>query len=203
MYWILRPIVYAFMLIFYPRKIYGKENLPEGGHIVVCNHLGKADVLFVGSIYKKRIYFLAKKELVKKKLFGKIVRILGGIPVDRGGYDIECIKESLKVLKGGDVLAIFPEGTRNKVNNELQPLKPGAGMLAFKAKVPIVPVIIDKKAHVFRKAKLLIGKPLYLDEYYGRKLDAELHEEINEKVRNSMLETQKELRDMLESKKKK
>ena len=107
------------------------------------------------------------------------------------------------MLKGGDVLAIFPEGTRNKVNNELQPLKPGAGMLAFKAKVPIVPVIIDKKAHVFRKAKLLIGKPLYLDEYYGRKLDAELHEEINEKVRNSMLETQKELRAMLESKKKK
>ncbi len=202
MYYILRPLLYAFMLLFYPRKIYGKENLPKGNHIVVCNHFGKIDVFFVGSIYKKRIYFLAKKELMQKKFFGKIIRTLGGIPVDRGGYDIECIKDSLKVLKGGDVLAIFPEGTRNRVNEELQELKPGAGMLAFKAKVPVVPVIINKKPKIFRKAKLLIGKPLYLDEYYGKKLDSELHEEINEKVRQSMLETQHELKEMLEKKKK-
>ena len=201
MYRFLRTILYGFFYIFYPRKIYGKENLPEGGHVVVANHLAKTDVWYVGAIYKKKIYFVAKKELVKKKLFGRIIRTLGGIPVDREGYDIECIKESLKVLKGGDVLAIFPEGTRNKKNTELQPLKPGAGMLAFKAKVPVVPVIIDRKARIFRRTNVLIGKPLYLDEYYGRRLDSELHDEINEKIRNSMLETQMQLCEMTKKKK--
>lgn len=200
MYRFLRTILYGFFYIFYPRKIYGKENLPEGGHVVVANHLAKTDVWYVGGIYKKKIYFVAKKELVKKKIFGRIIRTLGGIPVDREGYDIECIKESLKVLKGGDVLAIFPEGTRNKKNTELQPLKPGAGMLAFKAKVPVVPVIIDKKARIFRRTNVLIGKPLYLDEYYGRRLDSELHDEINEKIRKSMLETQRELCEMTKKK---
>ncbi len=200
-YKIIRPFLMVFMLLFYPRKIYGKENLPEGKQVIVCNHFGKIDIFFVGSIYKGKTYFLSKKELFENKLFAKIIRSLGGIPVKRDNVDLECIKTGLKVLKENNRLAIFPEGKRNFNNCELQELKAGAGMFAFKAKCPIVPIIIDKKAKVFRKANLLIGKPLLLDEYFDKPFNSELNEEINDKIRISMLETQLELRSFLESKK--
>ncbi|MBP5308654.1 MAG: 1-acyl-sn-glycerol-3-phosphate acyltransferase [Clostridia bacterium] len=200
-YKIIRPFLMLFMLIFYPRKIFGKENIPKENHVVVCNHFGKIDVFFIGSMYKGKTYFLAKHELLDKKLHNKIIRSLGGIPVQRDGVDLDCIREGLKVLKEGNRLAIFPEGKRNFTDTELQPLKPGSGMFAFKAKVPILPVIMEKKAHVFRRAKLLVGKPLYLNEYFGRPYNTELSEELNEKIREAMLATQAELRSLLAEKK--
>ena len=203
-YKIVRPILMLFMLIFYPRKIYGKENLPENKDrlVIVCNHFGKIDVFFVGSIFKGKTYFLAKRELFEKKLFNKIIRSLGGIPVMRDSVDLDCIREGLKALKSDHRLAIFPEGRRNLEDEELQPLKPGAAMFAFKSKAPIGPVIIEKKAHLFKKAKLYIGKPLYLDEYFDRPYNTELNNALNDKVREIMLETQKELREMLKARKK-
>ena len=202
-YKIIRPILMLFMLIFYPRKIYGKENIPKKNHVVVCNHFGKIDVFFIGSMYKGKTYFLAKHELLDKKLHNKVIRSLGGIPVQRDGVDLDCIREGLKVLKAGYRLAIFPEGRRNFKNDELQELKPGSAMFAFKAKVPILPVIMEKKARVFRKANLLVGKPVYLDEYFGRPYNTELSEELNEKIRVAMLETQADLRAMLKDKREK
>ncbi len=199
-YRIVRPLLYLFMCLFYPHKVYGKENLPECQQVVVCNHFGKIDVFFVGSLYKNKTYFLAKKELFENKLSNKIVRSLGGIPVKRDGVDLECIKEGLKVLKNGDNLAIFPEGRRNRENDDLQPLKPGSAMFAFKAKVPIVPVILEKKAHAFRRCNMLVGKPIYLDEYYGRTYNAELADEMNQKLTEAMLQTQADLRAMLKEK---
>lgn len=197
-YNIVRPLLYLFMLIFFPRKIYGKENLPDSKRlVVVCNHFGKIDIFFVGSIFKGKTYFLAKKELFEKKLPAKVFRSLGGIPVMRDNVDLECIREGLKVLKSDNRLAIFPEGKRNFVNNELQELKPGAGMFAFKSQSPIVPIIIEKKAHPFRKSHLFIGKPIYLDEYFGRTLNSEVNNEINDKIKHALLATQAELRTML------
>lgn len=188
------------MLIFYPRKVYGKENLIKEKQVVVCNHFGKIDIFFVGSLFKGKTYFLAKKELFENKFMNKVYRALGGIPVKRDNVDLECIREGLKVLKNGDRLAIFPEGKRNFVNTELQELKPGAGMFALKSQAPIVPIILEKKAHPFKKCNMLIGKPVYLDEYYGKPMKAEMMDEINDKVREIMLDTQKQLYAILEEK---
>ncbi len=196
-YKLVRPLLYAFMKLFYPHKVYGKENLPKGGHIVVCNHFGKIDIFYVGALYKGKTYFLAKKELFQKKFYAKVVRALGGIPVQRDGVDLDCIRESLKVLKAGERLAIFPEGKRNFKDSELQELKAGAGMFAFKAKVPIVPVMMEKKAKAFKRTNMLVGKPIYLDEYFGQPLNAELNDKLNDLVREGMLNTQAKLRSML------
>ena len=203
LYKILRPFLFLFMLIFFPRKVYGKENLISEKQVIVCNHFGKIDIFFVGSLYKGKTFFLAKRELFENKFMSKIYRSLGGLPVKRDNVDLECIREGLKVLKNGGRLAIFPEGRRNFENNELQELKPGAGMFAYKAQVPIVPIIMEKKARPFKRCKMLVGKPVYLDEYYGKPMKSEMMDEINAKVREIMLNTQKELRDILEAEKKK
>ena len=203
LYKLVRPLLKLFMVIFFPRKLYGKENVPEGRQVIVCNHFGKIDIFFVGSIYKGKTFFLAKKELFEKKFFGKIIRSLGGIPVMRDSVDLDCIREGLKVLKRDERLAIFPEGRRNFVNEELQELKPGAAMFAFKSKSPIVPMIMEKKAYPFKRCNMMVGKPLYLDEYFDRPYNSELNEELNAKVREVMLQTQSDLRELLKNKGKK
>ena len=74
-------------------------------------------------------------------------------------------------------------------------------MFAFKAKVPVVPMIIEKKAHVFRRTKMLVGKPISFEEYYDCRFNSELNDQLNEKVRCALLETQADLRSMLNKKK--
>ena len=198
-----RPLMFLFMLIFFPKKVYGKENLlKDTKQVIVCNHFGKIDILFVGSLFKGKTYFLAKRELFAKKFGAKVIRSLGGIPVQRDSVDLDCIREGLKVLKSGERLAIFPEGRRNLVNNELQELKAGAAMFAFKAKAPIVPIIIEKKARPFRRANLLVGKPISFEEYYSSPYNSELNEILNEKVKQALLETQADLRALLAEKRK-
>lgn len=196
LYWILRPLLYLYMLIFFPRRVYGKNKLPKGKHIVVCNHYSMMDVFFVGALYGKRITFLAKKELFENKVLGWFLRILGGIPVDREKVDFSTIKTVLKTLEKGEVIAIFPEGTRNRTDAELLPLKAGAGLFAVKGKVPVVPVMISKKCKIFRRTDIFVGESIDLSEYYSVKFTSELNEEISEKIRAAMLSTKNELKSI-------
>ncbi len=202
-YKIVRPLILLFTKIFYPFKIFGKENVPEGRQVIVCNHFGKIDVVFVGSIFKDKIHFLAKRELFEKKFFAKIIRTLGAIPVKRDNVDLDCIREGLKILKSDGKLAIFPEGRRNLETSELQELKPGSAMFAFKTNSPILPIMMYKKAHCFRRTYLMIGKPLDFSEYKDMPFNSELNDKLSEMIRQAMLGVQKELAEKVASLKKK
>lgn len=191
-----------FFNIVYPYKIHGKENIPNGGAVFVCNHFRAIDCGFVADAYNKDIYFLAKKELFNNKLLGKIVKSFGAIPVDRDNPDIKSMMVALKVLKDGHKLTIFPEGTRNKSGTtELQPIKGGSMVFAVKAKCPIVPMMLNGKAKPFRKTHLIIGEPFELDEFYGKKLDENDMLKMEEIVSRKMIEQQSKLFKLLSSKK--
>ena len=181
-----------FFNIFYPYKIHGKENIPEGGAVFVCNHFRAVDCGFVADAYSKDIYFLAKKELFKNKFLAKIIKSYGGIPVDRDNPDMKSMLAAIKVLKEGHKLTIFPEGTRNKSGTtELQPIKGGSMIFAVKAKCPIVPLMLSGKARFMRRTHLIIGKPFELSDYYAKKLcDSDLSEMekiVSEKMKEQQL----------------
>ena len=107
-YWLCRPLMWLFYKLFYPVKIIGKENcVKKGRSLVVCNHLGKSDVLVIGALYKDKTYFLSKKEWFNNKAFGWLLDKLGAIPVDRDNPSISSIKKSITVLKSNKRLAIF------------------------------------------------------------------------------------------------
>ena len=93
----------------------------------------------------------AKKEMFKNKFLSWFWRGMGLISLDRQKTDFTALKTSLSVLKDGKKLVIFPEGTRNKVNTELQEIKGGTALFAIKAKVPIVPMWIEKRGKIFRR----------------------------------------------------
>lgn len=192
-----------FFNIVYPYKIHGKENIPKGGAVFICNHFRAIDCGFVTDAYNKDVYFLAKKELFNNKLLGKIVKSFGAIPVDREKPDIKSIMLALRVLKDGHKLVVFPEGTRNKTGTiELQPIKGGSMIFAVKAKCPIVPMMLDKKAKPFRKTHLIIGEPFELVDFYDKKLDDENIHKMEHIVCAKMVEQQKKLLNMLSKKNK-
>lgn len=183
-----------FFGLMYPSKIYGKENIPEGGAVLVCNHFKAIDCGFMVKAYDKDVYFLAKNELFKNKLFARLIKSYGAIPIDRQNPDMKSLLAAIRVLKDGHKLAIYPEGTRNKTgSNELQEIKGGTVVFAVKAKCPIVPIMMLKKPKIFSKTKIIVGKPFTLEEFYGQKLTDEVIEQMGNLVRSKMIEQQQEL----------
>ena len=169
--WFKKGIVKFVSGIFFPIKIYGKENLPEGSAVVVCNHLSIIDsVYFVKLNLHENFSIIAKKELFDNKLVGKILKSYGAVAIDRDNPDVKTLISVIKNLKNGEKVLLFPEGTRNKTGTtELQKIKDGSSIFALRAKCPIVPVIIYKKARLFKKNKMIVGKPFELTDFYDKK----------------------------------
>ena len=193
-------IVKSFLLL-YPMKVFGKENIPEGGALIVCNHFRAIDPGFIAGFYSDDIFFLAKKELFKNRLLSKIIKAFGGIPIDRENPELKSMLAAVKILKEGHKLAVFPEGTRNKSGTEtLQPLHSGSAFFAVKAKSPVVPVMILKKQKIFRKTYLIIGQPFELDDYYGRQLSREEIRQMDSVIYSKMVEQHNILKNMFDEK---
>ncbi len=195
------PVCLANLL--FPIKIYGKENIPKDGAVCVCNHFSFIDSVYIRALFNDDVYFLGKKEVFENKFAGWILKCYGGIPIDRENPDIKSLFTATKVVKDGYKLVIFPEGTRNKTGtNELQQIKGGSAVFAVKAKRPIVPMMILQKARLFRRNALIIGQPFYLEDYYSKKLTPEVVDEMDEFVRQKMIEQQKILFELTAKKKK-
>lgn len=190
--------------VVYPYKIYGKKNVPDGGAVFVCNHFRAIDPAYVLEVYSKDIKILAKAELFKNKAFGKILKSMGGIPIDRQNPDLKTMLSAIKYVKNGHKLLIFPEGTRNVSGTcELQDLKGGSAFIAIKAQVPIVPIMMSEKGRAFKKVRVMVGKPFYLSDYFGKKTTDEDMKNAEKIVREKMVETQKELFETIGKKRKK
>lgn len=191
-FWIAFAIAFIPFTIIFPTIVKGRKKLPrKQGYIVCINHTSMIDAPLLDVKILKRVRFLGKKELFKNKLsaWGHKV-VLGTIPVDRGSADIAAVRNVLSVLKKGEIVGIFPEGTRNKSENteQMQELKSGAIMFASKAGVPIVPIIYVKKPRPFCFNKLIIGDPFYVKGENAKKLTKEETEANVEELARRMEE---------------
>jgi 1-acyl-sn-glycerol-3-phosphate acyltransferase len=148
-------------------KVRGRENFPNNGPVLVCaNHISTADPPLIGlHLPRNPVYFLAKKELFKNALAGRILKGSGTIPLNRGGISGASIKLSQTVLDKGGALIIFPEGKRNPAG-QLSAALPGAGYLAATFGVPILPVAITGTEHI--KGKWWFLKPRTVTINIGR-----------------------------------
>jgi len=122
---------------------------------------------------------MAKEELFRNPFIGRLFKILGAFPVKRGKNDIGAIKTGLSILSKNKLMLIFPEGTRNHTGQPLKKVKEGVALFATKAKVPVIPVFIDGEYKWLSKITITYGKPIYFDEYYGKKLSQEKLLEIS------------------------
>lgn len=146
-----RVAVRSFGWLLFRLRLRGIERFPTHGGAIVCsNHQSYFDPLLLGALCDRRMNYLARENLFSSKLFGGLIRFYDAIPVRRNGMSITGLKETLRRLKRGELVVIFPEGTRTK-DGAMAPLKNGFCMLARKAKVPLVPVAIAGAFDVWPK----------------------------------------------------
>jgi 1-acyl-sn-glycerol-3-phosphate acyltransferase len=159
--------------MFFRGDVAGLANLPgAGGYIVAANHASHLDPPMVGQFLPRQVSFFARKTLWKPGVAAWWLDAVGTIPVDRdGGASLDAIKRVLQALARGKVVIVFPEGTRSP-DGEPRPPKPGVGLLACKAHVPVVPARVFGSFEAFgRDGRLRLGSPVSVT--YGRPLPPE------------------------------
>lgn len=134
-------------------QIIGLENIPPGGAVLSPNHLSYWDIPVIALAVPRRVHFMAKEELFRVPVFGAVIRSLLAFPVKRGAPDRAAIRYAIEMLQAGDIVLVFPEGTRSK-NGKLGEFKPGAALIAVKAGVPTVPAGIIGTDKIFRSGSL-------------------------------------------------
>jgi 1-acyl-sn-glycerol-3-phosphate acyltransferase len=150
-------------------EVAGLDNLPDdGAFLVAANHASHLDPPFIGAVMPHQLAFFARKTLWKPGVGAWWMTGVGAIPVDRDGADLTAIKRVLSTLAAGRPIALFPEGTRSP-DGALQPAKAGVGMIACKARVPVVPCrIFDSHLALGRAGGFRPGTPV--DIVFGRPL---------------------------------
>lgn len=160
-----------FYKIFFFAKAEGVENIPQSGGMIFCgNHQSNHDPVVIAAFVGIKLKFLAKAELFKFKFFAWFLKSIGCVPVDRNSGDIKAMKTCIKILKDGNPLLLFPEGTRSCIH--IDDVKPGALLFAIKSQVPVIPVGISN-LKLFGGTKVTFGKPIYYDKYYDKKISSD------------------------------
>ncbi len=152
----------------------GRENLPEGGFVLACNHLSSFDPWPLGMPLWPRTFlrFMAKSELYWFPL-SKLIDGAGAFPVHRGQHDTVAMETAVRLAREGNVVAMFPEGTRRTKGLvkkfEARP-RTGAARIALEAGVPLVPAAIAGTDKLLRLGKLRVayGAPVDIDDLRGQ-----------------------------------
>ena len=178
-YKLLTPLMRPLFKFYYNPQIIGAENIPEDGAIIIAgNHKHVFDQCLTIMATKRVIHYMAKKEYFEGKL-APFFKLVGCIPVDRSRKDFSSAKSALTVLKDDGAIGIFPEGTRNKTDAFMLPLKRGAVSMAKKTDAYIVPFGLTGE-YKFRSKnlKVIFGKPFKVGEMTVEEANQKLHDEI-------------------------
>lgn len=140
----------------YRWRVEGAERVPrEGGVLLVANHASYLDPPLLGSAAPRPVHFMAKADLFKIPVLSWVLPKVKAFPVRRGAADRNAVRTAIDLLRQGEVVGIFPEGTRTRTG-ELLPPQRGAGLIALKAEVPVVPVAL---IGTFRPFRIVRGIP--------------------------------------------
>ena len=161
----------------------GLQRVPdEGACIVASNHFTNFDPILTGSYIRRYLTFMSKREMVESLTVGWLCRAWGVLPVNRDGMDLPAVRQMLRILRSGQAMVMYPEGTRSR-DGKLHEPQPGAAYAALKLGVPIIPVSIwGTEAFTWRRrllkgrppVHLRVGEPLDLGRHPGRIPDEEL-----------------------------
>ena len=166
----------------------GEKSIPEDGesYIVCANHLNYLDAIAVITSSNRFVRFMCKSSMFKNALFTWVLHIGDTIPVNREKNDIDAMKRSIKALKSGEILGIFPEGTRKGMEKNLS-AKNGAAFMALRTKTKVIPIGIQGSFKPFTKVYLNYGKPLDFSEYYGKEKDKEVLNKVTKEIMDNII----------------
>ena len=199
-YEFLKRVLQLVAILGYRVRHSGLHHIPpEGGVLVVSNHQSHFDPPLVGIGCPRRMNYVARDTLFRFAPLGWLLSSVDSIPIDREGIGLGGIKESLKRLKRGEMVLIFPEGTRSP-DGEIRPFRPGFTALAVRSKAAILPVAIDgafatwprwKRFPGLGRIRVHFGEPILPGEFAGRD-ERDLLTEVERRVRECQAEVRRQ-----------
>jgi 1-acyl-sn-glycerol-3-phosphate acyltransferase len=205
LYWLLKRVLLGpILLVVYRPWVEGAENVPATGPAIIAgNHLTVVDSLFMPLVVERKVAFLAKSDyFTERGVKGWLKRIFfggtGNVPIDRSGGKASeaALRTGLKILERGDLLGIYPEGTRSP-DGRLYRGRTGVARMALEARAPVVPVamigtfemqppgrIIPK----VRRPGVRFGKPLDFSRYYGMESDRYVLRAVTDEIMYSLMQ---------------
>ena len=185
-----QSVTRALMAIGFQARCWGRENYPATGGALICaNHQSFLDPMLIGNSSSRPMNYLARKTLFHFAPLGWLLDFVNTIPVEREGFGVGGIRETLKRLKRGEMVLLFPEGTRSP-DGEIQHFKQGFATLARRSRVALVPVGVDGAYDAWPRSerfpqlgqvRVVVGKPL-APELVETLDDRELMDELKQRI---------------------
>lgn len=189
-YWFCRFLCQCTVVLLLRTRVFGLRRFPaHGGVLLVSNHQSFLDPVLATMALPREGNYMARDSLFRKKWFKNLIEFLNAFPVKRGTADMVAIKETMRRLKDGRVVLVFPEGTRTP-DGCVGPMLAGLATVARKCQVPIVPTLIDGVFQAWPRDRLLPGFGDVVVEYgeailpadYARMSPDELTAEIRRRI---------------------
>ena len=197
-------LTYLFCKVMGDIEARGVHNIPrEGGALIVANHVSLLDPLFVGSVANREMHYMARSDLFGVPGLSKLIRTYNAFPVNRGRPDIGALRKTIPLLKAGNAVLIFPEGTRSW-DGELGKAHDGSCFIAHHANVPTIPVyhrgaekLLPRGSMRLRRAKLdlAFGEPI---DFSGI-VETDVKREMYQKMGVRMIDALVKLRDQMDN----
>ncbi len=177
-----------FARILWRGKVTGSVDLPPGqGAVIVSNHVSGIDPLLIQLSVLRIVHWMVAREYFYMPLFALIFKHMQSIPVNRAGIDTAATKMAIRYAQEGELVGLFPEGRVNTTDQLLLPGRPGAALIALRARVPVIPCFVRNPPYdgtalgsffMTARAHVTIGKTIDLSPYYGRENDRIAQQEL-------------------------
>ena len=195
-YEFVRYLLWLIFLVCYRVRCGGRKHIPAtGGVLILANHQSMLDPPLMGMCIPREVNYVARETLFDVPLLAAFIRSVNAIPIDRDGLGLAGLKETLRRLKRGEIVILFPEGTRTP-NGEMQPLKPGFSALVKRTGACILPMAVDGSYQAWPRRQPLplpnliqieVGKPI-TNEEAGAMDERELIGLVDQRIRDCFAE---------------
>ena len=163
---------------------------PDQGAIIIANHRSGFDPMFLQAAAPRMIHWMVAKEFCVKHWLAPFFRAIESIPAGRAGIDTAAVKQAIRLAESGHLVGIMPEGRINESSEILMPGRPGAALVALRARVPVIPCYIEGAPYngtvigplyMSARVRVTIGNPIDLSDYYDRDREPGIIEELTKR----------------------